>query len=230
MKLFKPYNIEEGKFLVELARNAIREHLRKGITIEAKSPYERLHKDRYGVFVTLETLTPSGTRALRGCIGFPFGHKSVAEDVVLAAIESATGDPRFPPLTLSELSDVVIEVSVLSPMELIKVEKPKDYLNEIIVGIHGLYVSWGVFSGLLLPQVPVDYGWDTMTFISEACIKAGLHPDAWLEPGIKIYRFQAQVFQEQKPEGPVVERDLLKEAISKGLVKREHVDKILKDR
>jgi len=224
MKLFKPYNIEEGKFLVSLARRTIREYLKTGHTPKVESPYERLIKDKYGVFVTLEVISSRG-KMLRGCIGFPFGHSNVANDVALAAIESATSDPRFPPLSLDELSEVVIEVSILSPMELIKVKKPKDYVNEVKIGIHGLYVSWGIYSGLLLPQVPVDYGWDSMTFLSEACIKAGLPPDAWLESGVKIYRFQAQVFQELEPEGRVVERDLIEEAVEKGLLNKKDIEK-----
>ncbi|RLE54756.1 MAG: TIGR00296 family protein [Thermoprotei archaeon] len=212
IQVFKPYSIEEGRFLVKLARKAVTEYLIHGKVIDPPSETpEKLLRDRYGVFTTIEVYLGPAHRELRGCIGFPQGYKNVATAVILSAIAAATEDPRFPPMTVDELSKVVFEVSILSPMELIKVEDPRDYLKHIKVGYHGLMIEKGFRSGLLLPQVPVEYGWDEETFLCETCIKAMLPPDAWLERDTRVYRFQAQIFMEVTPNGDVVERDLVEE-------------------
>jgi uncharacterized protein (TIGR00296 family) len=117
-------------------------------------------------------------------------------------------DPRFPPVRESELEAIVVEVSVLTKPELIKVNNPKDYVNEVKVGVHGLIAERGYYRGLLLPQVPVEWNWDVEEFLGETCMKAGLSADAWLTPGFKLYRFSAQVFQEKTPRGKVAEKTL----------------------
>lgn len=212
LRPFKPYSLEVGKFLVKLARRAVEEYLRSGKVIDPppETPPQLL-QDKYGVFTTIELYLGPGRRELRGCIGFPQGYKNVATAVIMSAIAAATEDPRFPPMRPEELSQVVFEVSILSPMELIKVEHPRDYLRYIRVGYHGLMVEKGIHSGLLLPQVPVEYGWDEETFLCQTCLKAWLPPDAWLDKDTKVYRFQAQIFMEVEPNGEVVERDLLRE-------------------
>ncbi len=208
---FRPYTIEEGRFLVKLARRAVEERLLSGrkLGVPSDAP-QRLLEDAYGVFTTIETYR-GGRRELRGCIGFPRGYRNVAAAVVEAALAAAFEDPRFPPLSKSELSEIVFEVSVLSPLEEVRVRSPREYPRAIKVGIHGLMIEAGIFGGLLLPQVPVEYGWDEEEFLCETCMKAGLTPDCWLEEGTRVYRFQAQIFAELTPGGEVVERDLLKE-------------------
>ncbi len=209
---FKPLTLEEGRFLVKLARRAIEEYVTKGRKIDPPPDTpEKLLKLTYGVFTTLETYFEDGSTELRGCIGFPQGIYPLARAVIESAIAAATEDPRFEPVRPEELDNIVIEVSVLSPLEELKVRSPKEYLNRIEIGRHGLVVKRGIFSGLLLPQVPVEYCWDVMTFLNEVCQKALLPPTCWTDEDTTIYIFEAQIFKEVKPRGEVIERDLVKE-------------------
>jgi uncharacterized protein (TIGR00296 family) len=167
-----------------------------------------LHQ-KCGVFVTLNVLRGEG-KALRGCIGYPEPRLPLVEATVLSAINSATGDPRFPPLTTEELERVVIEVSVLTPPVLITVKTPTEYVAQVEVGKDGLIVERGVFKGLLLPQVPVEWEWNTEEFLTQCCMKAGLSPDAWLIEGTKIYKFSCVIAREPRPGGPVEVLDMRK--------------------
>jgi hypothetical protein len=128
------------------------------------------------------------------------------EAVIDSAINSATQDPRFYSLSSSELDEVVFEVSVLTPPEAIEVKKLEEYLAKIKVGEDGLIVEKGMFKGLLLPQVPVEWGWCEEEFLCQCCIKAGLPPDSWLTKGAKIYKFNAIIFEEETPQGEVKRR------------------------
>jgi AmmeMemoRadiSam system protein A len=101
---------------------------------------------------------------------------------------AAFDDPRFPPVTKEELKDLSIEISVLTPFKQIT------DVSEIEVGKHGIYMERGFYSGLLLPQVATEYGWDRETFLEQTCRKAGLPPDAWKEKNTKIYIFSADIF------------------------------------
>ena len=136
---------------------------------------------------------------MRGCIGYPYPTTPLVQAVIESAISSATQDPRFYPLSLSELDNVVFEISVLTPPQLIEVKKPSEYLTKIMVGKDGLIVERGMFKGLLLPQVPVEWEWDEEEFLCQCCIKAGLPPDCWLLKDAKISKFQAIIFEEEKP-------------------------------
>ncbi|MEM4214077.1 MAG: TIGR00296 family protein, partial [Candidatus Methanomethylicaceae archaeon] len=98
---------------------------------------------------------------------------------------------------------------VLTPPVLLEVNDPKEYPKRIKVGRDGLVVEMGYYKGLLLPQVPVEYGWDEETFLSECCMKAGLPPDSWLSRDVKIYTFSAEVFTEVSPGGEIVRKELL---------------------
>jgi uncharacterized protein len=202
-------SLEEGKFLVELARNAVKEHLktRKHVTAPENTP-KKLY-EQCGVFVTINKVKNS-EKQLRGCIGYPYPTLPLVEAVIDSAIESATQDPRFHPLSISELGDVVFEVSVLTPPEKIEVKKPEEYMAKIKVGEDGLIFEKGGFKGLLLPQVPVEWEWSEEEFLCQCCIKAGLPPDSWLTKGAKIYKFQAIIFEEETPHGEV-KRKLLDE-------------------
>ncbi|MGB9740686.1 MAG: TIGR00296 family protein [Candidatus Bathyarchaeia archaeon] len=200
-------DVEEGKFLVTLARKAVEEYLKT--RRKAKAPEnisEKLLKP-CGVFVTINSLI-DGEKELRGCIGYPYPTTPLIEAVIESAISSATQDPRFYPLSMSELDNVVFEVSVLTPPQLIIVEKTSEYPTKIKVGKDGLIVERGIFKGLLLPQVPVEWGWDEEEFLCQCCIKAGLPPDAWLLKDTKIYKFQAIIFEEEKPRGEVKRKSL----------------------
>jgi len=198
-------SFEEGVYLVRLARRAIEEYVEKRTRLSLPSDVPPKLVRKGMAFVTIETVV-NGHRELRGCIGFLKPLYPLAETVINAAIAAATEDPRFPPLTPSELGRIVIEVSVLSTSR--RVSNPRE---EVVVGKHGIVVSRGWFSGTLLPQVPVEYCWDVETFLAEGCLKAGLYPDCWLDPSTRIEVYTARVFQELSPGGEVVERDLARE-------------------
>jgi uncharacterized protein (TIGR00296 family) len=195
-------SLQEGKFLIDLARNAVREYLEKGKIIKPPESTPRKLFENCGVFVTINKLK-NGTKKLRGCIGYPYPTNPLVEAVVDSAINAATQDPRFYPLSSAELRQVIFEVSVLTPPEEVRVDNPKDYLSKIKVGQDGLIIERGIYKGLLLPQVPVEWEWCEEEFLCQCCIKAGLPPDSWLTKDTKIYKFQAIIFEEEKPKGEV---------------------------
>lgn len=174
----------QKKFLLNLARQAIEYYLRETKTINITPEDEELKQAR-GVFVTLK----NGDQ-LRGCIGYPLPIKPLYQSVIDAAIAAATQDYRFPPVTLEELPQIKIEISVLTLPRPIK--DPK----KIEVGRHGLIITKGFNKGLLLPQVPVEWGWDRETFLRHACLKAGLAEDEW-QKGATIEVFEADIFAEE---------------------------------
>ena len=206
-KLSLELSLEEGKFLVELARKAVEEYLKSKKRISAPENISEKLLQPCGVFVTINTIR-DGEKELRGCIGYPYPTTPLVQAVIESAISSATQDPRFYPLSLSELDNVVFEVSVLTPPQLIEVKKPSEYLPKIMVGKDGLIVERGMFKGLLLPQVPVEWEWDEEEFLCQCCTKAGLPPDCWLLENTKIYKFQAIIFEEEKPRGAIKHKAL----------------------
>lgn len=139
-----------------------------------------------GAFVTLHT--PDGD--LRGCIGTIQPVAPLCQAVSSNAINAAFRDPRFHPLEREELPEIHIEISVMSPIEVVT------DVETIEVGRDGLIISRGSRAGLLLPQVASDYGWDRETFLAQTCTKAGLPTDAWRRPDCRIERFSAEVFSE----------------------------------
>lgn len=140
--------------------------------------------DASGAFVTLKK-----HGQLRGCIGTLECRRSLSEEIARVAVSAAREDPRFAPVTASELADLDIEVSVLGPLEEIDPRDP----NAIVIGRHGLVVEQGRRRGLLLPQVAPEWGWGRDEFLAHTCAKAGLPADAW-KGGAKVYRFDAEVF------------------------------------
>ncbi len=200
-------SLEEGKFLIELARKAVEQYLKTGKCTKAPENTPEKLLQHCGVFVTINSIT-NGQKQLRGCIGYPYPTNPLAEAVIDSAINSATQDPRFYPLSLNELDEVVFEISVLTPPEPVDVKKPEEYPSKIKVGEDGLIVEKGMFKGLLLPQVPVEWEWGEEEFLCQCCIKAGLPPDTWLIQGTKIYRFNAIIFEEKKPRGEVKRKPL----------------------
>jgi len=201
---------EEGRFLVKLARRAVEENLKDGRIIGPPKDTPAKLMERCGVFVTLNTVE-GGVKELRGCIGFPYPTHPLVRATIEAAIESATRDPRFHPVSSKELEHIVFEVSVLTPPELISVESPQDYPSKIRIGEDGLIVERGYNKGLLLPQVPVEWGWNEEDFLCQCCLKAGSSPDSWLLNGTKIYKFQAIIYEEASPSGLITKKRLTKE-------------------
>ena len=177
-------NKEQRKKLLEIVRESFGSYVTTGKRRDF-SVDDPVLSERRGAFVTL---TKNGQ--LRGCIGRLVADKPLFQVVAGMAIEAAVKDPRFPPITQSELSDIEIEISVLSPFEKI------DDVNKIKVGKHGIMIRRGFNSGLLLPQVATEYGWDRNTFLEHTCQKAGLPSDTWKDKLTEIYIFSAEVFSE----------------------------------
>jgi hypothetical protein len=185
--------------LVKTARKAVTEFLSNGSRIKLESEFEKKFSFNSGVFVTLNK--PDG---LRGCIGFPMPVKKLSRAIVDGAIAAATEDPRFPPVTTKELDDIMFEVTVLTPPMEIDVSDPIEYLSKIKVGRDGLIIRHSFSSGLLLPQVPVEYGWNVEEFLQHTCEKAGLARDTWKNESVKIEKFEGIIFKEETPNGQVV--------------------------
>jgi len=194
--------LEEGKFLVNLARQTVTEYLKKGKVLQVPENVSTKLMKPCGVFVTLNSFH-NGAKTLRGCIGLPYPTTPLVQAVIEAALSAATRDPRFPPVALEELDQLIFEVSVLTPPERVEVEKPTDFPSKIKVGQDGLIVEKSYCKGLLLPQVPVELGWNEEEFLCQCSMKAGLPPDSWLLKDTKIYRFQAIIFEEALPKGQI---------------------------
>ncbi len=176
---------KEKKELLELARLTIEKYLADGERPDPPAG-RPVFLEKRGVFVTLHR-----QGELRGCIGYPLPYKPLGEAVVDNAIAAACEDPRFPPVTAAELPGLDIEISVLTIPQ--KVERP----DQVRVGRDGIIISKGSRRGLLLPQVPVEQGWDLDQYISYGCRKAGLAQDEW-KRGVEIEVFQASVFAEKE--------------------------------
>jgi AmmeMemoRadiSam system protein A len=177
---------QEGEQLLAVARETVRHKLLGGGVPSIKTENEHL-KCRRGAFVTI---TSRGD--LRGCIGYIEGIKPLIEIIQDCAIQAGFHDSRFEPLSPDEYPNIAFEISVLTP--LVQVEE----LTEIVVGTHGLLISSRSRSGLLLPQVATEQGWDRDTFLAHTCRKAGLPWDEWKNPRAEVYRFEAQIFSEEE--------------------------------
>lgn len=173
------YSSQERAELLQLAHRSIAARLR-GERVELTPPSEHLGETR-GAFTTIHE-----RGHLRGCIGYPLAIAPLYQTVADTAAAAAFEDPRFMPVTADELPNLSIEISVLSPLNLISAE-------EVEVGRHGLVVSYNGRRGLLLPQVPVEHGWDRETFLAQTCMKAGVSPDAW-KRGARLEAFTAEIF------------------------------------
>jgi len=179
------FSNEDKLLLLKIARQTIESYVRiKKIPVfDVQSP---ALLEKRGAFVSLKK-----KGELRGCIGVFISDKPLYLTVIDMAISAATQDPRFMPMTASELSEISIEISCLSPMK-----KVKD-VSEVKVGRDGLYIVKGYCRGVLLPQVAVECCWDRDTFLEHTCLKAGLPANGW-KNGADIYTFNAEVFGEEK--------------------------------
>jgi AmmeMemoRadiSam system protein A len=179
----EPLTPAEERACLELARQALTHYFKTGDRLRPPVKKGTL-KEKRGAFVTL---TVDGD--LRGCIGYPMPVKPLDETIIEMALAAATKDTRFEPLAANELKRLKIEISVLGLPE------PIGDPTKVEVGRHGIIVSKGFYRGLLLPQVPVEHGWDRETYLRHGCLKAGLPPDEW-KKGAEIEVFTAQVFSE----------------------------------
>lgn len=180
---------EEKKILLSCAREAITAAL-EGRKPQFPKTEEREESSLYkpcGAFVSLHS---GKERALRGCIGRMTANMPLLETVCSMAKEAAFSDPRFPPLKKEELAECHIEISALSPMEICS--DPR----KVRVGVHGLYLKKGGRSGVLLPQVPVEQGWNLDQYLDYICIKAGLPSHSYNDKDAQLLTFTAIVFGE----------------------------------
>ena len=182
----------DGKELVEAVRLIVTEFLTNKNKKKLSDDFQSRFSFKSGVFVTLNDRS-----GLRGCIGFPLPQKRLCDALVDAAISAATEDPRFSEVKQSELDEITFEVTVLTPPIEIKVSDPLEYPTQIRVGRDGLIVKHGIYSGLLLPQVPVEYGWTEEEFLGHTCEKAGLPRDIWKDPKTEVLRFEGIIFKEE---------------------------------
>lgn len=180
----------QGKELLGLARKAIETHF-SGEELHIDEATKKNYGKKQGVFVTLHK-----NDELRGCIGFAEPHFPLYEALTTAARAAAFSDPRFFPLQKDEVKEIKIEISVLTVPELIKVEKPEEYLKKINIGKDGLIIRSTFTSGLLLPQVFTEHKCTVKQALDMTCQKAGLGTDAWNDLNNKIYKFQAIIYKE----------------------------------
>ena len=184
----------QGRQLLEIARRSIVSFVVDGVRYDAESDGDFAEIDDAlrqpcGAFVTLHR-----EGHLRGCIGLVEGVRPLFKAVQEMAVAAAVEDPRFMPLAPGEIDGVKIEISVLSPLAKIA------SLKEIEIGRHGLLIRKGRHSGLLLPQVATEHGWELEEFLRNTCYKAGINPDAWKkhkkDPEMSVYIFTAHLFNE----------------------------------
>ena len=173
----------QKKTLLEIARKTIKQFLTdKEVSVEKISDPELNHK--HGVFVTL---LEHGK--LRGCVGHLKDDQPVYETAALMAIQAAVNDNRFEPVTIDELPDIELEISILSPFKQISDEK------QIQLGRDGLLLIKGDVRGVFLPQVPIKMNWDRIQLLGQLCKKVGLPLDGWKE-NTHLFTFQTEVFYE----------------------------------
>jgi len=183
-------NEEQKRRLIDIARQAVAAAVTGAPMPDLATDDPELLEPR-GAFVTLKK-----AGQLRGCIGYIEPHAPLIEAVADNAQSAALRDPRFTPVTPEELPDISIEISALTPLQSVQ------DVEEIEVGRHGLVISQGPNRGLLLPQVPVEWGWDREEFLEHTCLKAGLPPEAWRQDETELLCFEAEVFSEEELNSP----------------------------
>ena len=187
----------EKNELLALARKSVEYAVREKKAYEPTASASEVLNEERGAFVTLRK---SGE--LRGCIGYTSAAKPLYMTVRDTATLAALRDPRFQPVSASELQQIDYEVSVLSPLRRVL------EVRQIKVGQNGLLMKNGAYEGLLLPQVPVEERWDRQRFLGETCAKAGMHPGCWKDENTDIFMFTAVVFGENRPQALTPETSL----------------------
>lgn len=193
------FDLGEGASFVKMARAAVEKFFESQCLELEKTKNKKLN-ERRGVFVTIKR---NSDQSLRGCIGF-ISPTPLYEGVQRTAISAAFEDPRFSPLEKEELKNVTFEISVMTEPTLIS-GSLKEIKKKIKIGHDGLIISNGPYSGLLLPQVPIEQKWDIDKFLYNLCYKAGITPEFLHDENTKLWKFQCQIFTEQGPKGKIEE-------------------------
>ncbi|MEA1972209.1 MAG: AmmeMemoRadiSam system protein A [Candidatus Cloacimonadota bacterium] len=178
-------NNNQKKFLLRLAKRVIESEI-NNTEIGFKKPDDEIYNEKFGGFVTIHD-----HGKLRGCIGYVEAYKSIYETIIDMAKSAAFNDPRFTPIRKKDLDFIDIEISILSPLE------EFSDINSIKIGQDGLLIKNTFQSGLLLPQVATEWGWNKIQFIEQTCKKAGLDINCWKDKSCIIYKFKAEVFDEK---------------------------------
>jgi len=195
---FQNISENDGKILVKMARTVVTKYLTDNTKI-LDHDFKEKFSFNAGVFVTINDKS-----GLRGCIGYPLAVKKLSDALTDAAISASTDDPRFPSIRQNELNDLVFEVTILSETEEISASLSDEIIQEIKIGRDGLIIEKNFQSGLLLPQVPVEYNWSVVDFLNHTCHKAGLPNGSWKDKDTKISKFQGIIFREILPNGEII--------------------------
>ena len=195
---FQNISENDGKILVKMARTVVTKYLTDNTKI-LDHDFKEKFSFNAGVFVTINDKS-----GLRGCIGYPLAVKKLSDALTDAAISASTDDPRFPSIIQNELNDLVFEVTILSETEEISASLSDEIIQEIKIGRDGLIIEKNFQSGLLLPQVPVEYNWNVVDFLNHTCHKAGLPNGSWKDKDTKISKFQGIIFREILPNGEII--------------------------
>jgi uncharacterized protein (TIGR00296 family) len=192
----------DGAPLIASSRETIEKYLEtKRVSIPSWFSTDNRFESKMGCFVTLKL--NDSEKSLRGCIGFPEPVYALRKAFPDASVSAATRDPRFPPVKKNEMEKLLLEISLLTPPVQLTAHSPIDLPKKIKIGRDGLIMKWSFGSGLLLPQVATEYGWNAEDFLCNLSVKAGAPPDQWLIPGTMIFSFRAKIFSEISPKGTV---------------------------
>ncbi len=203
--MVQEYTDEDGEIATKMARRAIEEYI--DIKLIVKNSYGGKFVEKRGVFTTLTNTSGE----LRGCIGFPEPVYPLGEGVIKSAIAAAVQDPRFPPVTKEEMDDIIVEVSLLSQPAVLNVKNRKELPSKIEIGRDGLIAERDALAGLLLPQIAVDDKMDEKAFLNAVCWKAWMEPDCSKDTDTSISTFNAEIFYEVEPRGPIFRKVLVAE-------------------
>lgn len=198
----------EGELLVRMAREAFERFLRfETHTLPSELPLNLQAKR--GVFVRVRRSPDrswGGQMETLACLGYAFPSRELAEAAADSAVACAAHIGVSTPSEVASLQHVLFEVSVLSEPELLQVGKPVEYPKRIGLRKDGLIVEYGFANGLILPQIAIENNYDENDLLCECCVRAGLRSSSWLTlPGIRVYKFQAEIFREEESAGDVIE-------------------------
>ena len=193
----------DGELIVKTARKIVTEFIQNNNKMKLDPEFNSKFSFPSGIFVTLNK-----KNNLRGCIGYPLPNQSLSQALIDASISAATEDPRFNSVTFDELDEITFEVTILTQPQEIIVDNPSQYPSQIKIGRDGLIVKHSFYSGLLLPQVPIEYGWNEEEFLEHTCEKAGLEKNFWKRDDVTISKFEGIIFKEEKPNGNVIQEIL----------------------
>ncbi len=199
------FTLEEGALLVRSARQSILDYYdnKKAKPAQGSPKFSELR----GVFVTLSTFPKE---ELRGCIGFVRPDRPLNEAVAQAARFAAFEDTRFEPVKKSEMDAIVVEISVLTVPKPIASQEASGRLKAVHIGTDGLILQYGRASGLLLPQVALEWNFTSQSFLEALCEKAGLPKEMWKSPSAKLWTFGAEIYNESRPDGKVSRRPMIR--------------------